>query len=636
MESVETENNFDAALYTIQIGLDSIKNIYDEMRDIKPLLVEKPFTLIDTQNNILPAEVSVYRGGMFKTIDEPIMALFNFLRKSNIVNILVDSAFGIVLILELKPEEQTPYYGFNGESVYDFVNKNPSSDFNFNEASFPIKNIILKLSFISNFQTEDNKILKIYDSNNQRYSLDKYMTTRSEWIEECYVQALLSLDSSKYFDPVSPFVLYTGDIKNSKQDEYEGLKQITPTQNFIISKSIISKIYLMCSEAANKVKIQNNLEIDDEVSASLFNYINQFLQNEEESKPIWEKKQLDINAYSENPKARINILYNLFPNKDYNYLKKIQLFTRFSYFKKIIETVYGIPETPSFFNNQNSNQSYFGLIAMQFVENSVFGACLSDSKYNTNPLIKNDILIKNVTGQYELARSMSFGFFHNDLHYQNVLFQKNRKFYYKDYDGRSLIIDWGRFKLISKDVQNQIIKKIGNLREIYKIIFSNLEFQISENFNCYFSSQLLNPELEKLYNLYATSRANFVLDLNKKANQYINFWDKIRVVTYNDFLSFVKSKSKTFDSLQLKPSESGWLGITGIISNLTSSNTQSSNVLETIPTIKGGKNKNVIKKNTKKTLYKKRNNKKNKTKTNKKNKTKTNKKRRTHKKFNIK
>ena len=134
MESVETENNFDAALYTIQIGLDSIKNIYDEMRDIKPLLVENPFTLIDTQNNILPAEVSVYRGGMFKTIDEPIMALFNFLRKSNIVNILVDSAFGIVLILELKPEEQTPYYGFNGESVYDFVNKNPSSDFNFNKA----------------------------------------------------------------------------------------------------------------------------------------------------------------------------------------------------------------------------------------------------------------------------------------------------------------------------------------------------------------------------------------------------------------------------------------------------------------------------------------------------------------------
>ena len=635
MESVETENNFDAALYTIQIGLDSIKNIYDEMRDIKPLLVEKPFTLIDTQNNILPAEVSVYRGGMFKTIDEPIMALFNFLRKSNIVNILVDSAFGIVLILELKPEEQTPYYGFNGESVYDFVNKNPSSDFNFNKASFPIKNIILKLSFISNFQTEDNKILKIYDSNNQRYSLDKYMTTRSEWIEECYVQALLSLDSSKYFDPVSPFVLYTGDIKNSKQDEYEGLKQITPTQNFIISKSIISKIYLMCSEAANKVKIQNNLEIDDEVSASLFNYINQFLQNED-SKIYWEKKQLDINAYSENPKARINILYNLFPNKDYNYLKKIQLFSRFSYFKKIIETVYGIPETPSFFNNQNSNQSYFGLIAMQFVENSVFGACLSDSKYETNPLIKNDILIKNVTGQYELARSMSFGFFHNDLHYQNVLFQKNRKFYYKDYDGRSLIIDWGRFKLISKDVQNQIIKNIGNLREIYKIIFSNLKFQISENFNCYFSRELLNPELEKSYNLYATSRANFVLDLNKKANQYINFWDKIRVVTYNDFLSFVKSKSKTFDSLQLKPSESGWLGITGIISNLTSSNTQSSNVLETIPTIKGGKNKNVIKKNTKKTLYKKRNNKKNKTKTNKKNKTKTNKKRRTHKKFNIK
>ena len=635
MESVETENNFDAALYTIQIGLDSIKNIYDEMRDIKPLLVEKPFTLIDTQNNILPAEVSVYRGGMFKTIDEPIMALFNFLRKSNIVNILVDSAFGIVLILELKPEEQTPYYGFNGESVYDFVNKNPSSDFNFNKASFPIKNIILKLSFISNFQTEDNKILEIYDSNNQRYSLDKYMTTRSEWIEECYVQALLSLDSSKYFDPVSPFVLYTGDIKNSKQDEYEGLKQITPTQNFIISKSIISKIYLMCSEAANKFKIQNNLEIDDEVSASLFNYINQFLQNED-SKIYWEKKQLDINAYSENPKARINILYNLFPNKDYNYLKKIQLFSRFSYFKKIIETVYGIPETPSFFNNQNSNQSYFGLIAMQFVENSVFGACLSDSKYETNPLIKNDILIKNVTGQYELARSMSFGFFHNDLHYQNVLFQKNRKFYYKDYDGRSLIIDWGRFKLISKDVQNQIIKNIGNLREIYKIIFSNLKFQISENFNCYFSRELLNPELEKSYNLYATSRANFVLDLNKKANQYINFWDKIRVVTYNDFLSFVKSKSKTFDSLQLKPSESGWLGITGIISNLTSSNTQSSNVLETIPTIKGGKNKNVIKKNTKKTLYKKRNNKKNKTKTNKKNKTKTNKKRRTHKKFNIK
>ena len=635
MESVETENNFDAALYTIQIGLDSIKNIYDEMRDSKPLLVEKPFTLIDTQNNILPAEVSVYRGGMFKTIDEPIMALFNFLRKSNIVNILVDSAFGIVLILELKPEEQTPYYGFNGESVYDFVNKNPSSDFNFNKASFPIKNIILKLSFISNFQTEDNKILEIYDSNNQRYSLDKYMTTRSEWIEECYVQALLSLDSSKYFDPVSPFVLYTGDIKNSKQDEYEGLKQITPTQNFIISKSIISKIYLMCSEAANKFKIQNNLEIDDEVSASLFNYINQFLQNED-SKIYWEKKQLDINAYSENPKARINILYNLFPNKDYNYLKKIQLFSRFSYFKKIIETVYGIPETPSFFNNQNSNQSYFGLIAMQFVENSVFGACLSDSKYETNPLIKNDILIKNVTGQYELARSMSFGFFHNDLHYQNVLFQKNRKFYYKDYDGRSLIIDWGRFKLISKDVQNQIIKNIGNLREIYKIIFSNLKFQISENFNCYFSRELLNPELEKSYNLYATSRANFVLDLNKKANQYINFWDKIRVVTYNDFLSFVKSKSKTFDSLQLKPSESGWLGITGIISNLTSSNTQSSNVLETIPTIKGGKNKNVIKKNTKKTLYKKRNNKKNKTKTNKKNKTKTNKKRRTHKKFNIK
>jgi hypothetical protein len=623
MDNVDIENTFNAALYTIQIGLNSIKNIDNEIKVNEPSLIEKPFSLINTENNILPAEVSVYTGGMFKTINESIIALFNFLRKSNIVNILVDSAYGIILILELNPEEQTPYYSFNGESVYEFVDNNSSKEFNFNGASFPIKNIILKLNFISNSLSSDNvKSLEIYDSNNEVYKLEKFLTNRDEWIEECYAQSLLSLDSSKYFDPVCPFILYAGEIKDSKQDEYEGVKQITPTQNFIISKSIISKIYFMCSDAANRIKTQNNLEIEDDVSASFFNTINQFLKHSD-SKIYWEKKLLNSSYYSDTPNARINILYNLFPNKDYNYLKNIQLFTKFIFLKKTIETVYGIPETPSFFSNQINKQCYFGIIAMQFVENSEFSECVEE------PLTDINRLIKNVTAEYELARAMSFGFFHNDLHYQNVLFQKNRKFYYKDYDGRSIIIDWGRFELISKDIQNKVVKSINDLLKIFKIINSDLNFTISTNFNCFFNRNLLTPQLQEMYTLYANSRSKFVLDLNKKANQYINFWDKIRITTYNELLSFIKSKSKTFNSLQLKPIETGWLGIPQIISNITSSKIESSNVLETIPTIKGGKYKKFVKKGTKKSKHNTKKNIKNKI-----IKKKTNKrKRRTNKKF---
>ena len=91
MENVDTEDTFNAALHTIQIGLNSITNLDNKTREVTKPFVEKPYTLINTKNDILPAEVSVYTGGMFKTIDEPIIALLNFLGKSKIINILVDA-----------------------------------------------------------------------------------------------------------------------------------------------------------------------------------------------------------------------------------------------------------------------------------------------------------------------------------------------------------------------------------------------------------------------------------------------------------------------------------------------------------------------------------------------------------------